>query len=91
MTALTSLFTGKKVDPRFAMTGEVSLRGYVMPIGGLPEKLMAAVRAGVKTVFIPEKNVQDLEDVAEEVKAELNIVPVKKIKDVLTAVGLIES
>jgi ATP-dependent Lon protease len=91
VTALTSLFTGKKVDPRFAMTGEVSLRGYVMPIGGLPEKLMAAVRAGVKTVFIPEKNVQDLEDVAEEVKAELNIVPVKKIKDVLTAVGLIES
>ena len=49
------------------------------------------MRAGVKTVFIPEKNVQDLEDVAEEVKAELNIVPVKKIKDVLTAVGLIES
>ena len=57
-----------------------------MPIGGLPEKLMAAVRAGVKTVFIPEKNEEDLEDVAEEVKKELRIVPVKKIKDVINQV-----
>ena len=54
-----------------------------MPIGGLPEKLMAAVRAGVKTVYIPEKNVEDLEDVAEEVKSELTIVPVKKVKEVI--------
>ena len=86
VTALTSLFIGKSVDPRIAMTGEVSLRGNVMPIGGLPEKLMAAVRAGVKTVFIPEKNVEDLEDVAEEVKKELNIIPVKKISDVIKQV-----
>ena len=83
ITALSSLVTGKSVNPSVAMTGEISLRGNVMPIGGLPEKLMAAVRAGVKTVYIPEKNVEDLEDVAEEVKKELNIVPVKKIKDVL--------
>lgn len=82
-TALVSLFTGKAVDPTVAMTGEVSLRGNVMPIGGLPEKLMAAVRAGVKTVYIPEKNVEDLEDVAEEVKSELTIVPVKKVKEVI--------
>ena len=68
------------------MTGEVSLRGNVMPIGGLPEKLMAAVRAGVKTVFIPDKNVEDLEDVAEEVKSELEIIPVKKVTDVLKKV-----
>jgi ATP-dependent Lon protease len=68
------------------MTGEISLRGNVMPIGGLPEKLMAAVRAGVKTVFIPEKNVEDLEDVAEEVKKDLNIIPVKKITDVIEQV-----
>ena len=88
VTALTSLFTGKKVDPKIAMTGEVSLRGNVMPIGGLPEKLMAAVRAGVKKVYIPEKNVRDLEDVAEEVKAELEIIPVKTIKEVLEATGL---
>lgn len=86
VTALTSLVTGKPVAPNIAMTGEISLRGNVMPIGGLPEKLMAAVRAGVKTVFIPEKNVEDLEDVAEEVKKELNIVPVKKIKDVISQV-----
>ncbi|MCR5213969.1 MAG: endopeptidase La [Eubacterium sp.] len=86
ITALSSLVTGKAVDPTVAMTGEISLRGNVMPIGGLPEKLMAAVRAGVKTVYIPEKNVEDLEDVAEEVKNELNIVPVKKIKDVLSKV-----
>ena len=82
-TALVSLFTGKAVDPTVAMTGEVSLRGNVMPIGGLPEKLMAAVRAGVKTVYIPEKNVEDLEDVAKEVKSELTIVPVKKVKEVI--------
>ena len=86
VTALTSLVTGKPVAPNIAMTGEISLRGNVMPIGGLPEKLMAAVRAGVKTVFIPEKNVEDLEDVAEEVKKELNIIPVKKIKDVISQV-----
>ena len=86
VTALVSLFTNRAVDPSIAMTGEVSLRGNVMPIGGLPEKLMAAVRAGVKTVFIPEKNVEDLEDVAEEVKKELKIVPVKKIKDVINQV-----
>jgi len=87
-TALASLFTGKKVDPHIAMTGEVSLRGNVLPIGGLPEKLMAAVRSGVKTVFIPEKNVEDLEDVAKEVKDALTIVPVKTVKEVLEKVLL---
>lgn len=86
VTALTSLVTGRPVPPSIAMTGEISLRGNVMPIGGLPEKLMAATRAGVKTVFIPEKNVEDLEDVAEEVRKELNIIPVKRIKDVLKQV-----
>ena len=86
ITALTSLYTDRAVNPKIAMTGEISLRGNVMPIGGLPEKLMAAVRAGVKTVFIPEKNVEDLEDVADEVKKELNIVPVKSVKEVLSQV-----
>ena len=86
VTALVSLFTNRAVKPNIAMTGEVSLRGLVLPIGGLPEKLMAAVRAGVKTVLIPEKNVEDLEDVAEEVKSQLEIVPVKKVKDVLNKV-----
>ena len=65
------------------MTGEVSLRGTVMPIGGLPEKLMAAQRAGISKVFIPEDNVDDLDDVAEEVKEQLEIIPVKKVEEVL--------
>ncbi len=85
-TALASLVTGRVVDPIYAMTGEVSLRGGVMPIGGLPEKLMAAERAGIKKVFIPDDNVQDLEDVADEVKEKLEIIPVKTVKDVVKSV-----
>ena len=88
-TALASLVTGRPVDATFAMTGEVSLRGVVMPIGGLPEKLMAAQRAGVKQVFIPEENVEDLADVAEEVKAALTITPVHYVTDVLEKVGIL--
>ena len=84
-TALASLVTGKKVSPQIAMTGEVSLRGGVMPIGGLPEKLMAAQRAGVRKVFIPWDNREDLEDVAQEVKEKLEIVPVKQASQVLEA------
>lgn len=88
-TALTSLVLNKSVSPEIAMTGEVSLRGNVMPIGGLPEKLMAAVRAGIKTVLIPEDNVEDLEEVAEEVKEQLTICPVHTIDEVLKKVKLI--
>ncbi len=87
-TALASLVTGREVSPQWAMTGEVSLRGGVMPIGGLPEKLMAAQRAGIKKVFIPQENVDDLEDVAKEVKDALEIHPVKKISDVLDTLDL---
>ena len=68
------------------MTGEVSLTGRVLPIGGLPEKLMAAQRAGVKTVLIPQENMEDLEDVAEEVKNSLKILPVNKVEDVISCV-----
>jgi ATP-dependent Lon protease len=85
-TSLVSLVTGKPVSPEYAMTGEVSLRGVVMPIGGLPEKLMAAQRAGISKVFIPEENVDDLDDVAEEVRKKLEIIPVKKVEDVLSVV-----
>lgn len=70
MTALTSLVTDTPVNPEYAMTGEVSLRGGVMPIGGLPEKLMAAQRAGIKKYSFPQK-MRDLEEVAEEVKEKL--------------------
>lgn len=87
-TALASLVTGKAVEPTVAMTGEVSLRGGVMPIGGLPEKLMAAVRAGIHTVMIPKDNEEDLEDVAEEVKRQLTIVPVSSVSQVLEKTGL---
>lgn len=85
-TALASLLTGKKVSPEYAMTGEVSLRGGVMPIGGLPKKLMAAQRAGITKVLIPADNEQDLDDVADEVKNKLEIVPVKKVTEVLKLV-----
>ena len=85
-TALASLLTGKSVSPEFAMTGEVSLTGRVMPLGGLPEKLMAAERAGVKTVFIPKENEEDLEEVAKEVREKLTILPVEKVTDVLEKV-----
>lgn len=87
-TALASLVTGKAVEPTVAMTGEVSLRGGVMPIGGLPEKLMAAVRAGIRTVMIPQDNEEDLEDVAEEVKRQLTIVLVSSVSQVLEKTGL---
>ena len=82
-TALASLVTRKAVSPDYAMTGEVSLRGGILPIGGLPEKLMAAQRAGITKVLIPFDNADDLEDVAAEVKDKLKITPVKKVSDVL--------
>ena len=87
-TALTSLVEDKAVSPEFAMTGEVSLRGVVTPIGGLPEKLMAAQRAGIKTVFIPKENEDDLRDVPEEVKEKLEILPVPTVPEVLVRTGL---
>lgn len=86
VTALTSLVTDTPVNPEYAMTGEVSLRGGVMPIGGLPEKLMAAQRAGIKKVFIPAENERDLEEVAEEVKEKLEIVPVETVDQVMRLV-----
>ena len=89
-TALASLLTGKAVPSTVAMTGEVSLQREVKPIGGLPEKLMAAERAGVKTVFIPADNAEDLEDVAPEVREKLEIIPVRAVSEVLTRLGLLE-
>ena len=87
-TSLASLLTGVEVSPLVAMTGEVSLRGEIMPIGGLPEKLMAAKRAKIKTVFIPKDNEYDLKDVPKEVKNYLKIVPVEKVTDVLKKLNL---
>ena len=87
-TAIASLVSGSDVDPKIAMTGEVSLRGLVMPIGGLPEKLMAAMRSGIKTALIPADNEQDLVDVADEVKKNLTIIPVKTVQEVLERTGI---
>ena len=83
VTAISSLVMNKKVDPHIAMTGEVSLRGNVMPIGGLNEKLMAAERAGITKVFIPKENIFDLKDIPKEVKDKLEIVPVSDVYEVL--------
>ena len=90
-TALASLVTGKKVDPTVGMTGEVSLRGVVTAIGGLPEKLMAAARAGLKTIYIPEENIRDLKDVPQEVKDQLQIIGVKEVSDVLKANNILDA
>lgn len=87
-TALASLVSGVPVPPAVAMTGEVSLQGCVNPIGGLPEKLMAAQRSGVKKVFIPADNVDDLRDVAKEVREKLTIVPVQTVSEVLNNLAL---
>lgn len=88
-TAITSLVLGIKVDSELAMTGEISLRGQVLPIGGLPEKLMAAERAGIKKVLIPLSNKEDLIDVPESTKKSLEIVLVDTVTDVAReALGL---
>lgn len=90
-TALASVLTGNAVSPQIAMTGEVSLEGMVNPIGGLPEKLMAAQRAGVKKVLIPKDNEEDLRDVADEVKSALEIIPVSTVDEVLKLTGVVNA
>ncbi|PUA18517.1 endopeptidase La [Glaciimonas sp. PCH181] len=82
-TALVSIFTGIPVRADVAMTGEITLRGEVLPIGGLKEKLLAAHRGGIKTVLIPEQNVKDLADIPDNVKNKLEIVPVRWFDKVL--------
>lgn len=82
-TALASLVTGHKVDSKLAMTGEITLRGAVLPIGGLKEKLLGAQRAGIKKVLIPKDNLVDLKDVPDEVKKDLTVIAVETVEDVL--------
>jgi ATP-dependent Lon protease len=83
VTSIVSALTGNAIRRDVAMTGEVTLRGRVLPIGGLKEKLMAAVRAGIKTVIIPNDNVKDLADVPDNVKETLTIKPVTMVDEVL--------
>jgi len=82
-TAIVSALTGIPVRADVAMTGEITLRGEVTAIGGLKEKLLAALRGGIKTVIIPEENAKDLQDIPDNVKEGLEIVPVKWIDKVL--------
>ncbi len=82
-TALTSLITGKAVDPKLAMTGEITLSGAVLPVGGIKEKVLAAHRAGIKKVMLPKENERDLEDVPEDARNELTFITVETIEDVL--------
>jgi ATP-dependent Lon protease len=82
-TALVSVLTGIPVRADVAMTGEITLRGQVLPIGGLKEKLLAAHRGGIKTIIIPEENERDLKEIPDNIKADLSIKPVKWIDEVL--------
>ena len=83
VTSIVSVLTGIPVCKEVAMTGEVNLRGNVLPIGGLKEKLLAALRGGIKTVLIPEENAKDLSEIPDNVKNGLEIVPVKHVSEVL--------
>jgi ATP-dependent Lon protease len=84
-TALASLFSNTPVRSDVAMTGEITLRGLVLPIGGLKEKSLAAMRAGISTVIIPKLNEKDLYDVPEEAKQKLKFIPVENVDEVLNA------
>lgn len=82
-TAIVSIMTGIPVRRDIAMTGEITLRGRVLPIGGLKEKLLAALRGGLKKVLIPEDNAKDLAEIPDAVKNGLEIVPVARMEEVL--------
>ena len=83
-TAIVSALTQRAVKKDLAMTGEVTLRGNVLPIGGLKEKSLAAHRSGIKTIIIPKGNVKDLDDVPETVKADVKYIPVEKVDQVIS-------
>jgi len=83
VTSIVSVLTGIKIKKSVAMTGEVTLRGRVLPIGGLKEKLLAALRGGIKTVLIPKDNEKDLAEIPENVKRNLEIIPVSMVDEML--------
>jgi len=82
-TALISAFTERPVHKEVGMTGEITLRGRVLPVGGVREKILAAHRAGLKTVLLPAQNLKDLVDVPKKVRTDLRIVPIKHMDEVL--------
>jgi ATP-dependent Lon protease len=83
LTTIASLFSGRAVDPKLAMTGEITLRGAVTPVGGIKEKLIGAHRAGIERVILPKRNERDLKDVPEEVRSQLKIEFAETATDVL--------
>jgi ATP-dependent Lon protease len=83
VTALVSMATGRQVRADVGMTGEVTLNGRVLPIGGVKQKLLAAQRAGLKTVFVPQRNEADLDDVPAEVLAALDVKPMTDVADIV--------
>jgi ATP-dependent Lon protease len=85
LTAMVSLLTGRRVRGDVAMTGEITLRGSVLPVGGIKEKVLAAHRAGIKRVILPERNAKDLVDVPDEVKRELDFVLAKRVDEAMAA------
>jgi ATP-dependent Lon protease len=84
-TAMLSLLTGKPVARKIAMTGEITLRGEVLPVGGIKEKVLAARRAKIKTVILPELNKRDLEDINQSIRKDMQFVFVTNIKEVFKA------
>jgi ATP-dependent Lon protease len=83
--ALASLMTGRTIRSDTAMTGEISLRGLVLPVGGIKEKVLAALRAGVRTVLLPARNRKDLLDVPEEARSQLEFIWLERVDDALVA------
>jgi ATP-dependent Lon protease len=84
-TALTSLFTGRSVRSDTAMTGEISLRGLVLPVGGIKEKIVAAAAAGLKRVMLPARNRRDFEDIPKEARDQLEFVWLEKVGEAVAA------
>jgi len=83
LTALTSLFTNQTIKKDLAMTGEITLRGQVLPVGGIKDKVLAAHRAGIKTLILPKWNEKDLEDIPQEVRDKIEFHFVDKMQNVL--------
>src|SRR5690606_31387603 len=84
-SALASLYTGRKVRSDTAMTGEITLSGLVFPVGGVKDKVLAAHRAGIRRIILPQQNEHDIDKIPEDVRKELEVIPVQRISDVIAA------
>ena len=82
-TAMISALTKQKVRSEIAMTGEITLRGRILPIGGVKEKVLAAYREGIRTIILPKDNVRDIEEIPEQIRSQLTFVPVTSMDEVL--------